>query len=70
MARITIRLSEALYDKLLLCAQGRNRGQPEFSPIVREALEAYLSIQRPTRNPSRVRRTQPRTRSAPIGESK
>lgn len=41
--RITIRLDDALYDRLLLFAQGRSQGQvPEVSTIVREALELYL----------------------------
>lgn len=43
MPRITIRLSDTLYDRLLLYARGRNRGSPEVAPIVREALETYLT---------------------------
>lgn len=42
--RITIRLDDDLHTRLLLFAQGRSNGQvPEFSTIVREALEQYLT---------------------------
>jgi predicted transcriptional regulator len=48
MTRITVRLSDALYDRLALFAQGRRHdGQtPELAPIIREALEQYLTPQR------------------------
>ena len=45
MPRITIRLSDTLYDRLRLFAAGRARGSPELAVIVREALETYLSHQ-------------------------
>jgi len=44
MARITIRLPDALYDRLLVFAAGRSNGQQaELSGIVREALEQHLA---------------------------
>jgi predicted transcriptional regulator len=48
MTRITIRLTDDLYDRLALFAQGRrSNGQtPELSSIIREALDLYLTPQR------------------------
>ena len=41
--RITVRLTDALYERLLLFAEGRSQGHtPDVSAIVREALEQYL----------------------------
>ena len=52
--RITIRLDDALYDRLHLFAQGRSHGRtPEVSEIVREAIAQYLS--------PKARQTQART---------
>jgi hypothetical protein len=43
MPRLTVRLSDGLYDRLLVYAKGRNPGRQELAIIVREALESYLS---------------------------
>lgn len=56
MPRITLRLSEDLYARLLLFARGRNGVAPEVSQIMREALEQYLSgAKRQTRSRHSVR---------------
>jgi predicted transcriptional regulator len=57
MPRITIRLDDDLYDRLVLFAKGRGNGEvAELSTLVREALEQYLSPKPRQTKPSDMRR--------------